>query len=453
MSKSPFNDITIHRKRTTFTGKISPSGRVSCGYSIDREAHKQRKERELQDSLDKLCTYHYESLEGTYHIDLPLQVAIGLKLPNAAEQMVEGMKTIPIILHSPPRLLKWSQNERQRLLEELRWFSLGLTDPDTGDELVCSMAEAIRLKLPGAAEQQTSSEVGLTKVANLDKTFKNGLKGLTSLGRQRIQEGCFLLQQWYGARNLNFSTFTLPSLSLPVSLCLSRNWGKLVNRLLRRMRRASESRGYSNWHCVGVTEIQSHRMEAYGGIPYHLHLVHPGYGYTGGGTSRRRKNSKKTYIFKIRELLQYWKAAILEVLAECYDLGIPPEDHIAIDNYSSGFDTKRVKKNAAGYLCKYLSKGSAIDSVIEEYGEEYVVGQWYTCSRPLSRAIDDRYIELPPDIAWQLHLNPSEIIPSEDILWWHSIEITLDDVVWIVGTCFGITEHGRLAILDMIGYL
>jgi hypothetical protein len=49
---------------------------------------------------------------------------------------------------------------------------------------------------------------------------------------------------------------------------------------------------------------------------------------------------------------------------------------------------QRVERSAAGYLSKYISKGSDdLQEYVEEYGPEYLPSSWWGCSLSLKRKV------------------------------------------------------------------
>lgn len=201
-----------------------------------------------------------------------------------------------------------------------------------------------------------------------------GRKKLLSMTRnmgRNLRNAVYLLEERYGKDQLSFLTLTLPNLSRSdLSLCCA-NWDVMVNTFFKWLRTKLEM-SLLELEYVYCTEIQPGRLRNRGEYAPHLHVVFR-------GRSRIRSPWAVTWM----DCRNAW--------AECI------RKHI-----SSDFDTRaleniqRVKKSAARYLSKYLSKGKNLipQGLPDDAPLVELHTQWGGMSRHLSRAIKKRMVRL-----------------------------------------------------------
>lgn len=236
----------------------------------------------------------------------------------------------------------------------------------------------------------------LTLPAN---SHKRGLKGITTHGARLVRNSAFLLQTRYTNRCLSFLTLTMPPMSRDEYICIASQWSEIVRKVVQEIGRELKRYGLSG-NVVGVTEIQSKRLERKWGLGLHLHLVFQG-----------RKRFNVPWAIDPIWFRECW----LRMLSQAVGRRVVS---------SSCENIKMVKRNAGAYLGKYLTKGKqVIGQVVEEYGAECVPSSWYTCSLNLRHAV-----ERCTRMAWDSEVNVVARLPElslKDLLKWiavHQIE-------------------------------
>lgn len=219
-------------------------------------------------------------------------------------------------------------------------------------------------------------------------------KKLLSMSRnmgRNLRNAIYLLEETYGKEQLSFLTLTLPNLSKDgLSSCCS-NWDVMVNTFTKwlRSRLASSLLELEYGYC---TEIQPGRLRNRGEYAPHLHIIFRG---------RSRRNAP--WAISYLECRAAWADIISRFVNE-------PFDTRALENI------QQVRKSAARYLSKYISKGK--NSIPEGCGGELAIDnlhtQWGGMSRNLSRAIKKRIIRFCAGLG--LSSLASEILANMDYL-------------------------------------
>lgn len=186
---------------------------------------------------------------------------------------------------------------------------------------------------------------------------KYGLKGLTALGRKMVRSGAQLIGERAGDRNCSFLTLTVPPLQENERRLVAETWGETLRQLIQWLSRRLKRRGLPQ-AVVSASEIQTGRMKASGEGYLHLHLCFPG-----------RLSRSKAWAVRIEDVRAWWEKRLLAVTG----LSSLPWTQIKM---------VPVEKTVAGYLSKYLSKGSHdIRSFIDDLGECSVPAQWWNMSK------------------------------------------------------------------------
>ncbi len=156
-------------------------------------------------------------------------------------------------------------------------------------------------------------------------------------------------------------TGTLSDGAVEFLSCVPNGWGKLVATFNRELTRRLRRRNAPVWW-VGVAELQTERALATGIPGMHVH-----YAICNKMTGRFHE----PFILSKAELGQMWNAAIRNVCGPTY-----------VDE-PSRTDIEMIRHDPAGYLAKYMSKGSDTDLVDWDQWVGMIPKQWVYVSPDL----------------------------------------------------------------------
>lgn len=186
---------------------------------------------------------------------------------------------------------------------------------------------------------------------------KYGKQGITGHGRKMVKSAATLMQKMPGKR-ITFATVTMPALPQQLRRELCRAWPELIRQLLQWLSRRLRRLGLIPAVC-SVTEIQPGRLEKYAEGYLHLHLIWPNHWAKSGN-----------WAIDVSEM-RAWLSEFLQSRG------------LWVNEAWVNVDTQQVKKTAAGYLSKYMSKGSEeLESFAEDCGWDCVPSQWWNLSKP-----------------------------------------------------------------------
>lgn len=199
---------------------------------------------------------------------------------------------------------------------------------------------------------------------------QRGLKGITRHAARTTRNAAFLLESKYPRKRLGFYTFTIPPVNATSDYAVGKEWAEIVRIFLQSVTRLLAASGLPTSY-VGCTEIQEGRYAKYGGLPLHLHIVVVG-----------KKRINGPWAIHSDQWRALWRSAII---ARC-----PEFSNVS---FRASADTVVIKKSAAGYLGKYMSKGvEALGKILaEDPGlAEFMPRAWSHCSLKLRRAVGAR---------------------------------------------------------------
>ncbi len=199
---------------------------------------------------------------------------------------------------------------------------------------------------------------------------KKCLRMTSSMGRN-IRNTAYLLEQEYGKDALSFLTLTLPNLSPDGLAACASDWGRMVDQFLKWLRYRCEKHGFP-LEFVYCTEVQEKRRERTGQFALHLHLLFRG-----------KSGKRKPWVVTPKQCRKEWAKCIKSVCNEVFE-------ERSLENL------QRVRRSAAAYLGKYLSKQSSNrnNSESPEATGARFSGHWGGCSRGLSRQLRRAKIRL-----------------------------------------------------------
>lgn len=209
--------------------------------------------------------------------------------------------------------------------------------------------------------------LGLSSVANLTteaetltppRKLKRGSKGISSASRQLVRDACTLLEEKYGKERLSFITHTIPDEFIDSTHA---NWQSILHNLRRRYIRALQKAGLPK-EVVMVTEYQEERLVKHGKAVLHLHILIVG------------RHIKRTWQYKCEYYHQHWKECCEEYNRQHRDERL----------WSAATRVESIRKSAASYLSKYMSKGVAtLASIVASDPNAFIPPSWHVLSQQL----------------------------------------------------------------------
>lgn len=190
------------------------------------------------------------------------------------------------------------------------------------------------------------------------------LPSMTKHMARNIRNAVYLLERQQGGKDvLSFLTLTLPNLSAESLDICCQNWDKMVKRFFDWLRERLEACNIKLQH-VYCTEIQTKRLEKRHEFAPHLHVVFRG-----------RNGKKSPWVVTPKQVRKAWCRCIRAYVDE-------PFDSSALENI------QRIKRSAARYLSKYLSKSTRVYTESPNTNNRpSLKTQWGGMARSLSRLV------------------------------------------------------------------
>lgn len=232
-----------------------------------------------------------------------------------------------------------------------------------------------------------------------------GRVGISTHGKKLVRNAALRLERGVGKEQLTFLTLTIPGIQQQGALNVCQNWAEIVRVFQQRLKRMLQAKGLSG-EMVGVTEVQEKRFRATNVPALHLHLLFQGRRY------------RETWALRPTEIREAWK----DVISPYLPLDTGEFYWQAMEN------VQRVKKSAAGYLGKYLSKGVSTVNAIHEVIPDIVLPKcWYICSFSLRRKVRSNITYFTSkEFAPFENILTADSIP-EGILWLRPVDISVGD--------------------------
>ncbi len=222
------------------------------------------------------------------------------------------------------------------------------------------------------------------------KKRRRGLGGLTARGKVLVREGATALERSYGTRNLAFWTCTLPTMSIDDMKNVCTNWGRICENVKKKLVYHLRARGLPE-HIVQVTELQERRWRQRNEPAWHMHWLFVG----------RKSGSRWSIPRHLTDKL--WRDAVEQY---CSGGAI----------FSHSCQLIAVRKSAAGYLSKYMSKGGSVIEEVESVFPGCVPSSFYVCTRSLRTYIDRHTMKSEAMARW-VHQMLLECPEEMDWLW------------------------------------
>lgn len=284
-------------------------------------------------------------------------------------------------------------------------------------------AHGIEKAIAYKQEERGSCYLGLSLLTKSRTKAKRGSKGISRYGSRMVRNAAYVLERDCDRRRLSFATLTLPRMSDEQVAAVAENWSAIVKRFTERLKRHLVRLGLPG-EIVSVTEVQEKRFSRTGQVAYHLHSVFQGSQRTNGG-----------WALKWTDLRRYWSEAVsTSVPNEC--------------DWSACENIQRVKKSAAGYLGKYMSKGvrtmATIVSAIP------IPSAWWSCTQSLRARVKKETITSDPGIQCLAQMCQAGLIGTFKFLRQVLINIS-EDFSYPVGW-FGVLEEDVLIHIANSGH-
>lgn len=235
-------------------------------------------------------------------------------------------------------------------------------------------------------------------------TSSYGKNGITLYGRRVLENTALLLQRRYGRRCLGFGTTTLPDMDKDTLKYLLANWGDVVRRFFQKLARITARVGCPFIYS-GCTEIQPKRFEDTRLPVPHLHFVYVAKFRVSDG-----------YLLYADEDYTAWNEAVNEVLARGGFLPL-----MGVCGHVGSFHIKSVRKSAAAYVGKYISKGAKEVKAMQEEGYEDFPRQWWFACMQCKKMFKDSLIKLSQDICAMIFYDAESLIESDFLTYMQSV--------------------------------
>ncbi len=258
------------------------------------------------------------------------KASLSFRLYPSGEFSATRIKTVPTLFSDQP-----SENCDRLLLFSERSYFRGQVSDSLRAEII-------------------ASSLGLSNVANSHKVAKpRGRRGMTKYNRRLVLNSVLLLEKTYGKQNLSFLTLTLPQ------ECHSRAsdlYAEAKRQMFQWLQRSLARCGLPPL-IVGATEIQLSRLAAANQFALHEHWIFVG------------RKGHKSWSLRPQVFAKSWS----RILANVYSLEDSSRAGIASTR------VERVRKSAAAYLGKYISKGEkCVAQMIEDGYEAFLPSSWIT---------------------------------------------------------------------------
>lgn len=286
--------------------------------------------------------------------------------------------------------------------------------------------------------QRVFSPLNLAVVQNHHtSSVTYGLKGITTYGKRMVRNAGFLMQEEFGREALSMGTLTIPQFTHNAMSAICQNWGYLVRTFFQEMKRLYEREGLTFRYC-SVSEIQPKRWKNHQQVGLHIHFLWvPAW-----------VDWAKTYLVSYNDIRAIWRRLLQNVIDRFHSTAdaVP-----TVPN--PNFRDERVRKDAAGYMAKYMSKGSDIThEVVEKYGADWIPAQWWSADSETKKLIQSRMLPLNEEQTEHL-VDICEGSRDECVVYVHEITVTRPSRPDLtVGYCGRLTT-ATMAYLRYLGNL
>ena len=189
---------------------------------------------------------------------------------------------------------------------------------------------------------------------NLKPRASRGSRGMTAYQRRLVRAGAEELTRRHGKYNCSLVTTTLPPQYAGAS---SDEWSEILRQFVQKWRRFASDNGLDT-DVIGVTEIQERRLALKNELALHWHGI------------GQMRTSGTEWRINHRHIREWWKESVENVM------GIREGTR-----WDAAENVEGIRKDAAGYLGKYMSKGSKVAASLVEQGlQDKLPHSWCTAS-------------------------------------------------------------------------
>jgi len=206
---------------------------------------------------------------------------------------------------------------------------------------------------------------GLVRDSDMGQAQRNqrGLNGISGHQKRLLKSACVLLENKYGKNCLSFGTATLPYGSGEEHRLCCENWDEICRQFFQEVKRLMQRRGLNPNAWAYCVEIQDERWQKRGEFCPHIHWLMQG------------RTPGQHWAINKNEFREIWERVLCNVTGQAMEC--PTATRI-----------ESVRKSAAGYMAKYLSKGGqALADMREEISLALIPRSWMGCSARLRKAV------------------------------------------------------------------
>jgi hypothetical protein len=226
---------------------------------------------------------------------------------------------------------------------------------------------------------------------------RRGLKGISPHEKRLLRSGATLLEDKYSVKVLSFGTATLPVGSGDFHEQACKHWAEICRQFFQGLRRLMEARGLNPNAWVYCSEIQERRWETRGEFCPHLHWVMLG------------RQSQGGWAISPLEITALWQRVLTNVTGHEVDC-------------RAACRIEQLRKSAAGYLSKYMSKGGkALEAMRTTISPEWIPTSWAGCSKTLRKAVLERVVTTHVNVAGIA--NDLQLLATQGKATFHWIEL------------------------------
>ena len=248
------------------------------------------------------------------------------------------------------------------------------------------------------------------------KNIRHGTNGITSYGKRTVKGAAALLEKKYGKSRLGFGTLTIPGYSANQIKILTSNWSNVVRVFFQKLKREIEKVS-GIYRVIAVTEIQPDRFYEKKIVAPHIHFVYV-----------CRETIKKGFYVSSDSFRYLWKGTLRNIVGRFNN-----ETGREV-TFGASVDTQIVKKSAAAYLGKYMTKGGkVIEDIWEEGMQDELPHSWWSIDDSLRKIYKNSIKKIHPEALELLFYKTEQALKRGIIRWYQEIYVQMGERSYLVG--------------------